>query len=212
MPLLLREKCEHGVIRGIWQVTEPDDYFLANIKLYKKEIEEISTLKSRKKTEWLASRYLLHLLSERKLRGACLKDEYGKPYLDGSNWFISMSHSHDIVAVAAAEVPVGVDIQYQVSKIDRIAKRFLSEDELSSVNPDYKMTWLHVYWGAKESMYKAYGRKSVDYRSELRVEPFSFRPEGFQFHGSLIKKDFHQDFLLKGQQFHHYIFIYAIQK
>jgi 4'-phosphopantetheinyl transferase len=211
MPLLLRKKSEDGLICGIWQRTESDEYFLSEMQLYPQEIEEISVLKSRKKSEWLASRYLLHVLSQRGLRGACLKDAYGKPYLEGSSWYISMSHSHDMVAVAAAEVPVGVDIQFLVPKIERIAPRFLSEKELSQLNLDYRTESLHVCWGAKECIYKAYGRKSLDYRSDIYISKFCFEPDGFRFKGTLQKMDFTRAFQVTGQQFQNYIFTYAIQ-
>jgi len=120
MPLLLHQDiAERGEI-GLWEINEDLDFFQDHMQLYPAEEKEIESLSDRKKIEWLASRFLLHIMSGRSIRGACLKDEYGKPYLSGSRFHISMSHSRNMAAVIASPTRLGIDIQNHVEKIARI--------------------------------------------------------------------------------------------
>lgn len=200
----------NGVL-GIWQVTEDDDFFLERLDLYSEEDEELQTLKARKRTEWLSSRYLLHLLSQRDLRGACLKDQYGKPYLQNSTYLISISHTQNYTAVIASPQLVGIDIQVIVPKIVRIAPKFVNENEKAFISGEASLAYYHTVWGAKESMYKAYGKKEVDFRKEMEVFPFEFDPNGFFFKGQLKKGEILLNFSLFCRQIDQIILVYAIQ-
>ncbi len=63
---------------GVWKVEEEDAFFHNQLHVTDIEQEELDYLGIRKRKEWFSSRYLLHLLSEREIRGACLKDAFGK--------------------------------------------------------------------------------------------------------------------------------------
>lgn len=173
---------------GIWKVDEPVTFFENKLTLFPQEAEEVKGLKDRKRMEWFCSRYLLHVLSDRHVRGACLKDAYGKPYLEGSDYHISMSHSEDRTAVIASPHRIGIDIQRIVEKITRIAPRFLSENEMSDIDEHDKVNFLHFYWGAKEAMYKIYGKKEVDFKKHLALQAFEKKDFGWKSQG-VISKD-----------------------
>ena len=209
MPLIHKEE-NNDLIAGIWHVTESDAYFEEHMQLFPLEVKEISLLKNRKKSEWLASRYLLHTLSKRKLRGACLKDQFGKPYLEGSSWYISMSHSADYVAVAASPSPVGVDIQLRLPKIYRIAPRFLNENELKMCEGEKAIDYMHILWGAKECVYKAYGRKEVDFRKHIRIDFFNHEAGQAVFTGSFRKDEQSMKFIFHSKTIENFIFVYGI--
>jgi len=173
---------------GIWEVSEPVSFFENRLILFPEEEQEVKTLKDRKRMEWFCSRYVLHVLSDRHVRGACLKDKYGKPYLEGSDYHISMSHSGERTAVIASPHRIGIDIQHKVDKITRIAPRFLSESERNDIPADDEVTFLHFYWGAKEAMYKIYGKKEVDFKKHLSLQPFIKDDQGWRSKG-IISKD-----------------------
>ncbi|MBK9255034.1 MAG: 4'-phosphopantetheinyl transferase superfamily protein [Saprospiraceae bacterium] len=212
MPLFYKANpFQNDTILGVWEISEDDDFFLEHLVLYDEEKSELSVLKSRKRTEWLASRYLLHLLSGRNLRGACLKDEFGKPYLKDSSFKISMSHSGEFTAVMAAPENVGVDIQKPVAKIERIATRFLSPEEYDQMNVRNRLEMLHVYWGAKESLYKAFGRKSLDFRKHIIVDPFEYNQQGFEFSGRINNDHMVLEYRIFYQPIENAILVYAVQ-
>ena len=184
--LLHRHLIPEGEL-GIWKIEEDEAFFFDRLDLFPQEMAQIDEMKGHRRLEWLAGRYLLHYMSGRELRGACLKDEYGKPYLENSEYQISISHSHELVAILAAPMAVGVDIQFIVEKIWRIAPKFMRPEESESLSPATSLEHLHVYWGAKESLYKAYGRREIDFREHLHISPFEFSPDGGKTTGWIRK-------------------------
>lgn len=171
MPIVYYHKNEDGTAVSIWKLEEELDFFRSAMYLYEEEKAEIENLSSRKLLEWYASRYLLHKISGWDHRGPCLKDEHGKPYL-GNNFHISLSHSNDWIAAAASEPAIGIDVQIIVEKITRIAPKFASAKELEFLAGDNFILGLHILWGAKESIYKAYGKRGIDFKKHIKIKPF----------------------------------------
>lgn len=188
------------------------DYFRKHVQLHKEEENEVSSLSERKLLEWYASRYLLHIMSGRKERGACLKDEYGKPYLTDSDYHISMSHSEDRIAVMASPHLVGIDIQAIVEKITRIARRFCNDHELSFIPKEELVLFLHFIWGAKECIYKAYGKRGVDFKNHMSVDAFQIVKENVFTTGRIKIKDVHLEFYIYGEIIDNYTLTYAVEK
>ena len=134
------------------------------------ERELIAPLSARKRKEWLASRDLLYKISGNANRLICVYDDFGKPVLEGSTQHISISHSELWCAAMIGDRPCGVDIQTYSKTVERIAGRFLTADELQQVedlpNPLHQ---LHLLWGAKECLYKAYGKKKLGFRENIHI-------------------------------------------
>ena len=96
-------------------------------------------------------------------------NDVGAPVVDAEGRWISVAHGGESVAVAVADCPVGVDIESVTRDFDRVAPRYMTEEEQSlAVCAD----WACYVWCAKEAMYKLYGRRGVELRGELRVEGF----------------------------------------
>lgn len=141
-----------------------DDHLTAEEK------EIITTLSPRKKKEWLASRELLFLLSGEAKRLQCAYDDFGKPFLVGSQQHISISHSELWCAAMISDQICGVDIQLYSSTVQRIAERFLSEAEFALARNETNINHaLHLLWGAKECLYKAYGKKKLVFKENIRI-------------------------------------------
>lgn len=196
MPLLLHESIVPAGELGIWRITEPEAWFLEQLFLYPAELRQLAGIQGRRRREWLAARQLVHQMSGREVRGAFVKDEYGKPHLADSPLQISISHSHELAAAMAAPVACGIDIQHIVPKISRLTRRFIHPDEEAALPVRNLTETLHVYWGAKEALYKAHGRRELDWREQLRVAPFTYSPEGGIAQAWWEKEGERQDFLL----------------
>lgn len=178
MGLLLKKIVENGAVIGVWSVEESTVFFMQKLDLQPIEIEELEKLKGRRRLEWLASRFLVHeMLTDLGYedRVPVLKDEFGKPHIWGTPFHLSFSHSHEQVAVILANVEVGIDIQFIVPKIEVLAHKFLSETEMASIKAATRLEHLHFYWGAKEAAYKAHGRKELDFRQHIFIEPFDYQ-------------------------------------
>lgn len=212
MPLYAQRQVGPRGELGLWKIEEPGTYFEERLGLSPEEQAYVDQLKGQRRTEWLAARYLLHELSGREIRGKCFKDKNGKPYLEGSDFQISISHSHGMAAVLAAPGNVGVDIQLKVDKIERIAHKFMRPEETASLHPTSRIEHLHIYWGAKESLYKAYGRRELDFRTHLHIEPFPFDPTGGFFQGTIRKGTYQATYLLRYEQFDDYVLVYGVEE
>ncbi len=211
MPIIFQKEFLPDGELGLWKIEENESYFLEKLDLSDVELEFLSTIKGHRKLEWLAGRYLVHYLSGRDVRALCLKDEFGKPYLKNSLYDISISHSREIAAVIAAPRLVGVDIQKVVEKIERIAEKFMRREELESLQAHSRLDHLHVYWGAKESLYKAYGRKQLDFKDHILIEPFYYEEFGGVCKGYVFKDDFEGSFNIHYQKMNDYILVSALE-
>ena len=168
-------------------------------------------MSDRRIKEWASARYLVHKLSGRSERAICKKDEFGKPYLEDSNYCISISHSQNRTAVIAAPYNVGIDIQEIVPKMDRIAKKFMRDDEWSFM-PINSLDSMHVIWGAKEAMYKAYGRKGIDFKLQMQVDSFDWNGSETITKGRLQKANITMFFDVVAEKIEQYMLVYVIEK
>jgi 4'-phosphopantetheinyl transferase len=209
MPLSFKLDSDKEIELAIWKITEDTSYFHNKLNIHKSEESIIEEFIPKKLMEWLASRYLLHLMSGRGKRGIFSKDIHGKPHLDDSNYHVSISHSIDLVAVVASEHLVGIDIQYYVPKIYRIKHKFVNENELISVPENKSLEALHVIWGAKESLYKAYGKKSLDFKKNILIKGLDLTKDHGEFQGKVIKGDYIKDFIIKFILFEKFTIVYA---
>ncbi|MBI1223710.1 MAG: 4'-phosphopantetheinyl transferase superfamily protein [Bacteroidetes bacterium] len=211
MGLLLKKTLENETVVGIWQMDEDPDFFRQKLDLQLVEEQELAKLKGRRRLEWLASRYLVHdmLISlGYEDRVPVLKDEFGKPHIWGTPFHLSFSHSHEMVAVILAKNPAGIDIQHIVPKIEVLAKRFMGLAELGSLKPETRLEHIHVYWGAKEALYKAHGRRELDFRSNIFIEPFDYQLVG-STSGSIEKDGEVWGFEVFYEKFGNYILVWC---
>ena len=209
MPFFRRQNILNNCLLGIWQVNEDIQYFLNRLILHEDEKNLVEKLSERKKLEWYASRWTLHLLSGRKDRGACKYDDHGKPYLEHSEMEISMSHSKNFVAVMAGKNAIGVDIQVLTPKILRLKEKFLSENEQEMIDDINPIELLHIYWGAKECLYKAYSKGKLAFAEHIKIDPFFYYPKGGKTTGTVKKEDYFRTFEIEYCLIENYMLVYA---
>ena len=65
---------------------------------------------------------------------------------------------------------IGIDLEQPKSKLLTIAHRILSPTELIDAGQDVVKHC--VYWCAKETLYKAYGKKGLHFSDQLHIKPF----------------------------------------
>ena len=100
-------------------------------------------------------------------------DEFGKPYLNDGN-HISISHSFRFSAIAISKKdPIGIDIEKQRDKIVKIAHKFTPIDSYKKIVDQRSLVRkLTVVWGAKESLYKIYGKKQLLFLEHIDIKDF----------------------------------------
>lgn len=213
MPLYLQKNIASQGEIGLWRIEEDEVFFLEQLNLSASEDNYIASIKGHRRLEWLASRLLLHKMSGREKRSACIKDEHGKPFLVDSLFDISISHSRLLAAVIAAPQAVGIDIQKIVDKIERIAHKYMRDEEMESLQPDTRLEHLHVYWGAKEALYKAHGRRQLDFKEHIFVHPFQYDVTNGQCSGYIQKEDEFIPFQIYYELVNEdYMLVYAVEE
>ena len=94
----------------------------------------------------------------------------GQPLLN-SNYNISISHSHEIAAVAISDnSKIGLDVQLKESKIFNIQNKFLNKYEKSNIGDDPTVDILTMVWTSKESIYKAVGLKGISFSKNIKID------------------------------------------
>lgn len=169
MPLFYQQHINQYTQIAIWEIQEDESFFLESVA----PIKQIANLQ--KRLQHLAARFLLkYLYKDFPVDGVELT-ENGKPYLQGDEYFFSISHSKNYAAVIVSEIKnVALDIEMLDNKVDRIIAKFLNESEqekmvetMANKEFQYLPTLL---WGAKEAMFKYYGKGNVDFKTMLLTD------------------------------------------
>lgn len=117
----------------------------------------------------------------------------GMPYLPGEGMpHLSISHTEGYVAVALSEhQPIGIDIERIGHQVERVAPRFLSQRELSTLPRELtaQRIAVHLLWSAKEAAYKLINPPSKSLRSFELIDGCYIHPEGEQGSFVLVYND-----------------------
>lgn len=198
-----------GAVFAVWQITESTSFFEHDLQLSVQEQDDYEHYSGNRKLEWLASRWLLDQISEQKPRMPISKDEYSKPFFpSNTDYGCSLSHSHGIVAallvqktnLSSEDAIIGCDIQILVPKIKNIAPKFINETEfqlIESLSEDAYFDLLHILWTSKESMYKAYGMKSLDFKKNIHLSSFTWDGQQGEAAGKVAKEAYIKYFKLQ---------------
>jgi 4'-phosphopantetheinyl transferase len=158
----------------IWKIEESIDELKNGISLTETSAMRLGSMKSELHQKGFLS--IRHLLKEVGLTDADLHyDEFGKPHLDAGR-YISISHSFSFTAIIFSyENSVGIDIEKQREKILKIAHKFTPIEEYKTIaNVDALISKLTIVWGAKESLYKIYGKKKLLFLHHIYIDDFNF--------------------------------------
>ena len=97
-------------------------------------------------------------------------DINGKPLLN-SKYNISISHSHEIVAIVISNnSKIGLDVQLKQKKILNIQNKFLNKYEKSNIGNNPSVNILTMIWTSKESIYKAISLKGNSFSKNIIVD------------------------------------------
>jgi len=162
---------------GLWEITESlsDLQSAFDTQLFANSIP--NNLHDNRKKELLAVRCLLYKML--KSPYTISYDEYGKPmlFINKQTFPISITHSKNQVAVAIHQtLNIGLDLEHRQERLAKLQLKFLNEKELDFCKKElWKIT---LCWSAKETVYKWYGKKQVDFKKDIHISPFIILPKG----------------------------------
>ncbi len=215
MPIIQNYTTEKNGQFAVWHITENEAFFRGKLLLTAADSAEIDGLKGRRKLESLAGKYLVQSMVDFKHK--VIKDAFGKPHLEGSDVHISITHSAHFAAAIISPKAVGIDIQEVTPRLDRIAWRVMNDNKLRQLDKTHRLDHLHAYWCAKESLYKAYGWRGLDFRKNIVIEPFSFPENGLEkgvflrvTEGSVLTENFEKKFAIYLGKIDDCILVYSL--
>ena len=207
MPIYRTYK-QGDLLVGIWKVDETIEQLRSmfhQFSIYEESFMRFSAEK--RKQEWLAVRVLLKELCGEEKKIAYLPS--GKPYLEDGSAFVSFSHTSGYVAVALhPSAEVGVDIEQYGTRVQRVASRFIREDEKVSVDSGDEIYTLLLHWSAKETMFKLMEDEAVDFIKHLHILPFVPEESG-TFHACEYRSGQEQVFLIHYDTHPDYVLTFA---
>ncbi len=194
----------------VWNTTEPLDELLRNVSLTPNELARLDSFGSQsRKIEFVATRCLVQLTLGQNVQ--IDNDEHGKPHLINSDLNISISHTKAYVGILLGDNhSVALDMEYLSDRVNRIASRFLSEEELENIDDENKILHLYQHWCAKECLIKMYGKKDVHLIDELKISPFSSGDSNF--FGQVCRTDFSETYTFQYLQFENHLLVYSYKE
>lgn len=188
----------------VWKITESLHDLESSIVLNKHSQNRLKNMRSEShKKGFLAVRKLLEKagLSDFDL----FYTEDGKPHLkDGRN--ITISHSFEFSVIAISNTEIGVDIEKNRDKIQRIASKFIGK-EADYLVDDHLTEQLTVIWGAKESLFKIHPDGGLLFIEHLPIDTFKLHHK--KTTGQILKHPFKETYTIYFDVFDGYTLVYA---
>jgi phosphopantetheinyl transferase (holo-ACP synthase) len=178
MPLFYQHNINQETKLGIWRIEESESFFLEKVPL-KRDVSHPF-----KRLQHLAGRWLLtYLFPDFPVEEIRIADTR-QPFLASERYHFSISHCGSYAAaIVSTNSRVGVDIEHISPRIERLAHKFLNEEEVHFFNDDYAMfleqwglrgrvfqEYLTLIWNAKEAIFKWHGRGEMDFKKHMRLE------------------------------------------
>ena len=169
MPLFYQKQINDYTQLAVWEIMEPEEFFLKKVTL-KKEITH-----PHKRLQHLAGRYLLKFLAPHFPLHQLTISDSRKPVLADNSFHFSISHCGDFAAaIVSTKSYVGIDVELINPKIKKLENKFLEKNELNLIeeyfSEEQDLKALTLFWSCKEAMFKWYGKGGVDFKKDMVIE------------------------------------------
>jgi 4'-phosphopantetheinyl transferase len=159
MATIYQYSLSDGIV-ALMEIDRSDDFYLSHLDLTDGDNRELGLIQhSKRRLQWLASRYLLKTTSNQNRTLYLQKSELGKPSFTNHNAHFSISHSREYVALIYSESQkVAVDIEFVQSKIQSIRSKFIHPNDYEQGEDILNLT---IIWSAKETIYKYFDTRAI---------------------------------------------------
>ena len=207
MPVFKDHQIHSNTKLGVWHCTESIQQLLEIANLDKEDQIKCASFKNdQRQKHFIAVRILCEILIG---PSKILYREGGKPSLLDDGQHISISHSHDYVAVLISSSPqIGIDIQQIEDKILRIRNRFVNDDDKLII--DFHNTEdLTLLWCVKESLYKINGDPTVFFNEHMRIDKLTSKLDS-RIEASINHDLYHGKHQFKFEILENYVLVYTV--
>lgn len=208
MGIILKESIKDECLMGIWEVSEDYKTLLSNLNLDKEEITKLNSFKSEgRKLEWLSVRNLINNLLKRNAR--IIYNADNKPFLKGTTYNISISHSHKLTSIfLSTKNRVGIDLELMSHKISTLSDKFINDQEIVTSDPELRRYHLYIHWCAKEALYKICDKQDINFKENLTIFPFQPNDEGI-IKGRVLNSRGVEDFWMRYKKYKDYSIVWT---
>ena len=210
MGIYLKRKLNNYSSIGIWEISESVDVLYSQLILNEEEQQLYNSFKNDvRRLHWLSYRNLLKELVPSDEYSYVVYDEYGKPYMANELHLLSVAHSGKFsAAIISKRSPVGIDIERIHPKIEKIVSKFLSPAEISQITVANRLEQLYVYWGAKEALYKLYGKKQLIFEEDIMINSFTYTEKG-ELEARIITEEINKKYSLYYEKIEDYMLVFV---
>ena len=196
---------------GIWEFNEDSNALVKNFQFTNIEKQQyLSITNEKRKCEYLAVRLLLQVMMQKKM--VLYYNSFGKPFLDGSQ-HISISHSSQLIVILLSAIPVGIDVESVTRNTEKVASRFLSEEEQQHINTTTNPACTRIlYWCAKEALFKCTPFNDIEFKSQILIHPFIPSQGSGIFYGMLLKNEKHTHFVFHYLTVHENAVVFCMEQ
>lgn len=205
MPLYKTIQANEHTSILIWKIDESFNELISTVDLNERSQNRINCMKSELHQRGFLS--VRHLLKEAGYSDFDLfYTEDGKPHLKNGKK-ISITHSYTFSAIIISDTLVGIDMEKNRDKIERIASKFIGE-ESTFLTQENRIEQLTVIWGAKESLFKIHPDGGLLFKTHLPIDPFKL--EDGVTKGWIKKDSFYENYTIKFEQIEGFTLVYAL--
>jgi len=210
MGVVVKEFLEDDCLLGLWEIEEDFDTIFAKVSLDEDESNTLYSFKNiDRQIEWLSVRALLNDLTAHESK--IIYNQAHKPFLSDNSFNISISHSKKLTSILLGKhKQVGIDLEFMSHRINKIAHKFINDNEYITSNKAFEQLHLYIHWCAKEAIYKICDKKNINFKENLTIKPFEIEHEG-QMTGIHHDEDIHDEFTLKYQVRDNYVIVFCCQ-
>ncbi len=153
---------------AVWKITESVEELRKLLWMFTHEEFKFES----RNLHWLASRVVLQelLKTESTQPLQLLKMPNGRPYIEGLDCRISLSHSGIYAAaIKSTTGSVGIDIEETTERIKKIARKFINDYEWQYLEGENDLETMYLLWAGKEAIFKWYGDGGVDFKHHMKI-------------------------------------------
>jgi len=188
----------------VWHITESFDALYHSVILSAHSLQRLAGMRSEShKKGYLAVRKLLQEAGYTDFDLFYTED--GKPHLKDGR-LITISHSFEFSVIAISDTEMGIDIEKERDKIQRIASKFIGKEQ-DFLEDESLTEQLTVIWGAKESLFKIHPDGGLLFIEHLPIDAFKIADKKTK--GHILKEPFNESYGIYFERFKGYTLVYA---
>ncbi len=210
MSLLVNRKIKGDVQLGVWKIEESTGELMQMLNLTAMEEKIFNRLKTeQRRKQWLSYRITIkRLLNLDKILDINY-DRFGKPMILNHYLRISVTHSGDFsAAILHKKKSTGIDIEKITPRIHKVKHKFLSDTEFEQIDRE-DTELLHVYWGAKEAIYKMQKFGKISFKDHIHIYPFDIDRDT-KIRGRISYRGREKKLNLSREKIENYVLVYTV--